>query len=67
MPKKKKVKKQKKVKKVKKVKTKNTLKLSVKSSEKKNNIPGPDEKPEIKKIKKQATEKRIYNLKDYVV
>ena len=67
MPKKKKVKKQKKVKKVKKVKTKNTLKLSVKSSEKKSNIPGPDEKPEIKKIKKQATEKRIYNLKDYVV
>ncbi len=55
MPKKKKVKKQKKVKKV---KTKNSLKLSVKSSEKKNNIPGPDEKPEIKKIKKQATEKR---------
>ena len=52
MPKKKKVKKQKKqkkVKKVKKVKTKNTLKLSVKSSVKKSNIPGPDEKPEIKK------------------
>ena len=26
-----------------------------------------DEKIEIKKIKKQATEKRIYNIKDYVV
>ena len=35
--------------------------------DKKNNIPGPDEKPEIKKIKKQPTEKRIYNLKDFVV
>ena len=28
---------------------------------------GADEKPEIKKIKKQSTEKRIYNLKDFVV
>ena len=27
----------------------------------------PDEKPEIKKIKKQATEKKVYNLKDFVV
>ena len=27
----------------------------------------PEEKIEIKKIKKQATEKRIYNLKDFVV
>ena len=27
----------------------------------------PEEKPEIKKIKKQPTEKRIYNLKDFVV
>ena len=26
-----------------------------------------DQKPEIKKIKKQPTEKRIYNLKDFVV
>ena len=40
---------------------------SLKSVDKKNTIPGPDEKPEIKKIKKQATEKRIYNLKDFVV
>jgi CarD family transcriptional regulator len=66
MPKKKKVKK---VKKSKKIKKNNLLKKtkSVKGFEKKSNIPGPDEKPEIKKIKKQATEKRIYNLKDYVV
>jgi CarD family transcriptional regulator len=70
MPKKKKVKKIKKVKKVKKVKIakiQNKLKSAVKSSDKKNSIPGPDEKPEIKKIKKQATEKRVYNLKDFVV
>ena len=64
MPKKKKTKK---IKKVKKAKSKNKIKLSVKLAEKKTNIPGPDEKPEIKKIKKQATEKRIYNIKDYVV
>ena len=67
MPKKKKTKKSKKNKKSKKVKVKNTLKSSSKPIEKKSNIPGPDEKPEIKKIKKQPTEKRIYNLKDYVV
>jgi len=67
MPKKKKVKKVKKVKKIKNVKFQNKLKPSIKSSVKKSSIPGPDEKPEIKKIKKQATEKRIYNLKDYVV
>ena len=68
MPKKKK--KAKKVKKVKKVKKSNLLKkskLTSKLIEKKSSIPGPDEKPEIKKIKKQPTEKRIYNLKDYVV
>ena len=64
MPKKKKVKK---VKKTKKVKVVKKLKISAKLSDKKNNIPGVEEKPEIKKIKKQATEKRIYNLKDYVV
>ena len=63
----KKAKKTKKVKIVKKVKDLKKLKVPVKSSDKKNTIPGPDEKPEIKKIKKQATEKRIYNLKDYVV
>ena len=67
MPKKKKVKKIKKTKKVKKVKIKNSAKSLAKPIEKKNNIPGQDEKPEIKKIKKQPTEKRIYNLKDFVV
>ena len=63
MPKKKKVKK---VKKVKKTKLPNK-KLSSKPIDKKSTIPGADEKPEIKKIKKQPTEKRIYNLKDFVV
>ncbi len=63
-------KKKKKVKKVKKVKiSKSKLKnnLKEKNTQKKTAIPNADEKPEIKKIKKQATEKRIYNLKDYVV
>jgi|TARA_B110000444_G_scaffold243061_1_gene260998 CarD family transcriptional regulator len=64
MPKKKKVKKVKKIK-IKKIKSK--VKTELKVSEKKTTTPGADEKPEIKKIKKQATEKRIYNLKDYVV
>ena len=63
MPKKKKVKKIKKVKKNKSAKIKTTLKLA----DKKTNTPVSDEKPEIKKIKKQPTEKRIYNLKDFVV
>ena len=67
MPKKKKVKKVKKIKKVKKPKLPNKAKSSIKSGDKKSSIPGPDEKPEIKKIKKQSTEKRIYNLKDFVV
>ena len=64
MPKKKK---SKKVKKTKKVKLRSKVKLPSKITEKKNVIPGTDEKPEIKKIKKQPTEKRIYNLKDFVV
>ena len=63
MPRKKKVKK---VKKTKKAKSLNKIK-PLKSIDKKSTVPGPDEKPEIKKIKKQATEKRIYNLKDFVV
>ena len=63
MPKKKKVKKIKKVKKVKKSK----LKVSSKIIEKKNILPGQDEKPEIKKVKKQPTEKKAYNIKDFVV
>jgi len=65
MPKKKKVKKLKKVKKTKINKIK--AKQEIKSVSKKTTSVGPDEKPEIKKIKKQPTEKRIYNLKDYVV
>ena len=69
MPKKKKIKKVKKVKKtiVKKVKiskskkTESTLKLPNK------NTYTPEEKVEIKKIKKQPTEKRLYDIKDFVV
>ncbi len=56
MPKKKKIKKKKKVKIVK-----------TKILEKKPKIVNPEEKPEIKKIKKQPSEKRAYNLKDFVV
>ena len=63
MPKKKKVKKVKKVKKLKKSK----LKVPTKIPEKKNVLPGQDEKPEIKKVKKQPTEKKAYNIKDFVV
>ena len=59
MPRKKK--KVKKAKKVKKVKSLNKLKSPLKTFDKKSSIPGPDEKPEIKKIKKQSTEKKIYN------
>ena len=66
MPKKKKIKKVKKTKKSK-LPKKSKIKQSAKLPEKKNIIPGQEEKPEIKKIKKQPTEKRIYNLKDYVV
>ena len=66
MPKKKKTKKLKKIKKEKKIKN-TKIKAPLKTSERKTTIPGADEKPEIKKIKKQPTEKRIYNLKDYVV
>ena len=63
MPKKKKIKKVKKVKKVKKSK----LKVSAKIPEKKNILLGQDDKPEIKKVKKQPTEKKAYNIKDFVV
>ncbi len=66
MPKKKKIKRSKKVKKVKKVK-KPKLKDSAKVIEKKTLLPGQDEKPEIKKVKKQPTEKKAYNIKDFVV
>ena len=64
MPKKKKAKK---VKKKKSISLKSKSKLDTKTNEKKAISSGADEKPEIKKIKKQPTEKRIYNLKDFVV
>ena len=64
MPKKKKTKK---AKKIKKVKLTNKIKQPLKQTERKSTIPAQDEKPEIKKIKKQPTEKKIYNLKDFVV
>ena len=67
MPKKKKTKKIKILKKAKFKISKNKVKSQLKIAEKKTTTPGADEKPEIKKIKKQPTEKRIYNLKDYVV
>ena len=67
MPKKKKVKKTKKVKKVKPLKLRKQSKLKIEIANKKSTNLGPDEKPEIKKIKKQATEKREYSLKDFVV
>ena len=67
MPKKKKVKKTKIPKKSKISKIKSKVKLGVKNSAQKAQTTGPDEKPEIKKIKKQPTEKRVYNLKDHVV
>ena len=67
MAKKKKNKKIKFLKKAKISKIKSKIKPKIKTSEKKTTALGPDEKPEIKKIKKQPTEKRIYNLKDYVV
>jgi len=67
MPKKKKAKKSKSLKKPLAKKVKNKAKPNLKVVDKKNTNLGPDEKPEIKKIKKQPTEKRQYNLKDFVV
>ena len=64
MPKKKKVKKAKKLKKQKKILVK---KSKVDDSQKKQASQNQDDKPEIKKIKKQATEKKQYNVKDFVV
>ena len=66
MPKKKKVKKTKKLKIVKKIKN-NKIKIELKTAEKKTAGLSSDEKPIIKKIKKQPTGKRAYNIKDYVV
>jgi len=70
MPKKKKTQKNKKLKilKNKKIsKGKGKINAKIKVADKKTTAGNLDEKPEIKKIKKQATEKKIYNLKDYVV
>ena len=61
MPKKKKVKKSKKIKKILK------KKLKVEDAPKKQINLNQEDKPEIKKIKKQATEKKQYNIKDFVV
>ena len=61
----KKIKKAKNSKKIKKVKIKGKPQIVI--SEKKITNLESVEKPEIKKIKKQPTEKRIYNLKDFVV
>jgi CarD family transcriptional regulator len=66
MPKKK-VKKTKAPKKVKISKIKTKTKNNIKVVDKKFMSVNPDEKPTIKKIKKQPTEKRIYNIKDFVV
>ena len=69
MPKKKKAKKVRKTKIQKSKKSKINLKSKIKQEnlEKRTSSANADEKPEIKKIKKQPTEKRIYNLKDFVV
>jgi len=73
MPKKKKIKKNKKIKKIKKILDK---KIKILKSKKKElpslkivnkNTYTPEEKVEIKKIKKQPTEKRLYDIKDFVV
>ncbi len=63
MARKKKTKKTKKAKTLKKGKVKGPNKIV----EKKSLTQSPDDKPEIKKVKKQATEKKVYNLKDFVV
>ena len=67
MAKKKKTKKSKIIKKQKIDKVKIKAKSDLKVVSKKTTSTGLDEKPVIKKIKKQPTEKREYNPKDYVV
>ena len=64
MQKKKKTKKTKKTRKPKKLLLK---KIKVENVPKKQSGPNQEDKPEIKKIKKQATEKKQYNIKDFVV
>ena len=44
-----------------------TKKSKVEDKSKKQTNLNQEEKPEIKKIKKQATEKKQYNIKDFVV
>ena len=66
MPKKKKKKKIKKTRKTKKI-LKQTKSNEIKKTTGANTLKTNDEKIEIKKIKKQATEKKVYNIKDYVV
>ena len=57
--------------KTKKAPLKKSLKSEVKTSEPKNDglriAKSNEAKPEIKKVKKQETEKRVYKIKDYVV
>ena len=65
-------KKKKKSKSIKKKKIKKSIltkkaKLKIEPIAKKQISSNQEDKPEIKKIKKQATEKRQYNLKDFVV
>ena len=69
MPKKKNIKKKKKtkVKKIQKFKKLSNKKIKNEITNKKISSPGQEEKPEIKKIKKQPTEKKDYNVKDFVV
>ncbi len=69
MPKKKNIKKKKKtkVKKIQKFKKLSNKKIKNEIATKKISSPGQEEKPEIKKIKKQPTEKKDYNVKDFVV
>ena len=62
MPKKKKVKKVKK-----KIKSNKKEKVSAKKINTQGNLNSAEVKIQIKKIKKQATEKKLYNIKDYVV
>ena len=66
MPKKKKSKKKKKLEGAKKIKNPKK-KVLLKLQDKKSTFVNTEEKPEIKKIKKQPTEKKVYNLKDFVV
>jgi CarD family transcriptional regulator len=67
MPKTKKTRKSKKVKKVKKNKNIDNKKTIVQNTFKSSAAKANEEKIQIKKVLKQATEKKIYNIKDFVV